>query len=246
MTEPNKTVLPRKHTRSLAQELMNQLSSEILNGTYHAGDKLPTEPEIMVKQGVSRTVVREAMSRLQATGLVETRHGVGTFVLAREIITSQQLDFSTMMTIRDVLDMLELRISLETEAAGLAALRRTDTQLSLMQQAIDEFEIDINQDNDAVKADFQFHLLIAQATNNKYFEDFYRHLGTMTIPRTRLDTSQFSDNPSANYLQQTNQEHRTILNALTRQDAQSARACMYMHLTNSRERLKRASDITDL
>ena len=70
----------RKH-RSLAQELVAELSQQIRDGVIKRGDKLPTESAIMQAQGVSRTVVREAISRLQASGLVETRHGIGTFVL---------------------------------------------------------------------------------------------------------------------------------------------------------------------
>ena len=121
--------LPRKRAISLTQEVMNDLAARIRGGQYKPGDKLPTEPEVMAQQGVSRTVVREAMSRLQAAGLVETRHGVGTFVL-QPTSTPPALDLTTAVTIRDVLAMLELRISLETEAAGLAAMRRNDAQLA--------------------------------------------------------------------------------------------------------------------
>ena len=219
--------LPRKRAISLTQEVMNDLAARIRGGQYKPGDKLPTEPEVMAQQGVSRTVVREAMSRLQAAGLVETRHGVGTFVL-QPTSTPPALDLTTAVTIRDVLAMLELRISLETEAAGLAAMRRTDEQLSRMRDAV---------------ADFEFHLQIALATHNKYFEEFYRHLGPTTIPRTRLDTSKFSPEPGQNYLLRTNREHESILDAIAHQDPRAASAAMRMHLTNSRERLRKASEL---
>ncbi len=245
MNEPNTSILPRKRSRSLAQEVMHDLSEKIRNGIYRTGEKLPTEPEVMAAQGVSRTVVREAMSRLQAAGFVETRHGVGTFVLPQSVQTSSRLDLSTVTTIRDVLAMLELRISLETEAAGLAALRRTDEQLSLMRRAVEDFEEGVKKGETSVDSDFQFHLQIALATDNKYFEDFYRHLGTATIPRTRLDTSQFSPEPGQSYLLRTNREHEYILDAITRKDPQAASAGMRMHLSNSRERLKRASEAAE-
>lgn len=244
MNAKKTTALPRKRSRSLGEEVMNDLTAKIRNGLYKPGDKLPTEPVIMAEQGVSRTVVREAISRLQAAGFVETRHGVGTFVLA-PAPTSPPLDFMTVVTIRDVLAMLELRISLETEAAGLAAQRRTEEQLLLMRAALDSFDAGVVIGENSVEADFQFHLQIALATGNKYFEDFYRHLGTTTIPRARLDTSKFSPEPSQNYLQQTNREHEYILDAIARKDPESARAGMRMHLTNSRERLRRASEAPD-
>ena len=219
------------------------MSEKIRRGQYAPGQKLPTEPEVMAEQGVSRTVVREAMSRLQAAGLVETRHGIGTFVLPpnQPHPSLPSMDLTTAVTIRDVLAMLELRISLETEAAGLAALRRTDEHLALMQRAVEIFEQNITAGESSVDADFQFHLQIALATGNKYFEDFYRHLGVTTIPRTRLDTTKISLEPAENYLFRTNREHQYILDAIARKDPEMARASMRMHLSNSSERLRRAS-----
>ena len=242
MSPSNSISLPRKRSRSLAQEVMNDMSEKICRGFYKPGEKLPTEPEVMVEQGVSRTVVREAMSRLQAAGFVETRHGVGTFVLPTQAPAAPSLDLMTVVTIRDVLAMLELRISLETEAAALAAQRRTGEHLTLMRRAVDAFEDNINKGESSVEADFQFHLQIALATGNKYFEDFYRHLGTTTIPRTRLDTSKFSTEPAQAYLSRTNREHEYILSAIERKDSEMARASMRMHLSNSSERLRRASE----
>ena len=92
----------RKH-RSLAQELVTELSERIRSGQLKRGDKLPTESAIMEEQGVSRTVVREAISRLQASGLVETRHGIGTFVLDMPSPSGFRIDPATIVTLRDVL-----------------------------------------------------------------------------------------------------------------------------------------------
>jgi DNA-binding FadR family transcriptional regulator len=224
---------------------MNEMSAKIQRGLYRPGEKLPTEPEVMAEQGVSRTVVREAMSRLQAAGFVETRHGVGTFVLAPSAAAAPALDLSTVLTIRDVLAMLELRISVETEAAGLAALRRNDEQLRLMRRALDDFEDGVNKGESSIDADFAFHLQIALATGNKYFEDFYRRLGVTTIPRTRLDTAKLSPEPAQAYLIRTNREHQYILEAIARKEPQTASAGMRMHLTNSSERLRRAAELAD-
>ena len=220
------------------------MSAKIQRGVYRPGDKLPTEPEVMAEQGVSRTVVREAMSRLQAAGFVETRHGVGTFVLAREP-AAPAVDLGTATTIRDVLAMLELRISVETEAAGLAALRRSDEHLRLMRRALDDFEKGVNRGESSVEADFAFHLQIALATGNRYFEDFYRRLGITTIPRTRIDTAKLSPEPAQTYLIRTNREHQHILDAIARKEPQTASAGMRMHLTNSCERLRRAAELAD-
>lgn len=245
MIRADDDALPRKRARSLAQQVMNDMSEKIRSGLYKAGDKLPTEPVVMAEQGVSRTVVREAMSRLQAAGFVETRHGVGTFVLPLASVARPSPDRALVVTIRDVMAMLELRISVETEAAGLAALRRSDHHLERMQRAVERFELNTERGESSVDADFEFHLQIALATDNKYFEDFYRHLGVTTIPRTRLDTTKFSPEPAHNYLFRTNREHQYILDAIARKDPETARAGMRMHLSNSSERLRRASEVAD-
>ncbi|TBW41410.1 FadR family transcriptional regulator [Siculibacillus lacustris] len=232
---------PAPHRRrSLAETVVDDLVAKIRDGRYRPGERLPTEPAVMADLGVSRTVVREAMSRLQAAGLVETRHGIGTFVLAPVPVVT--LDMGTVVTIRDVMAMLELRISLETEASALAAQRRDDAQLDAMQRAIDSFEAEITAGRDGVAADFQLHLTISQATGNRYFESVFRHLGTTTIPRTRLDTARIAPEPGPAYLFRTNREHQAIFDAIARRDAESARAAMRMHLANSRERLRRVAE----
>jgi len=242
MTTRKADPLPRRRAHSLAQQVMNDLVGRIRDGTYRPGQRLPTEPELMAEQGVSRSVVREAMSRLQAAGLAETRHGVGTFVLEPAATRAAALDISTVNTIRDVLAMLELRISLESEAAALAAQRRTDEQLKRMRRALADFDAAVDSGESAVEADLALHLEIALATGNGYFEEIYRHLGNTTIPRTRLDTSQFSADTRRSYLTRVNREHQDIIEAIARGDTKGASASMRKHLTNSRERLRRASN----
>ena len=243
MNDAKPAAFPRRRSRSLAQEVVDDLTAKIRRGVYKPGGRLPTEPELMAEQGVSRSVVREAVSRLQAGGLVETRHGVGTFVL--ETRQQNPPDLSTVVTIRDVLAMLELRISLETEAAALAALRRDESHLAQMRQAIEDFKDKANAGESSVEPDFRLHLQIALATRNKYFEDFYRYLGTATIPRTRLDTARLALEASEEYLLRTNREHEYIVDAIARGDPELARAAMRMHLTNSRERLRKAGEAAD-
>ena len=76
--------LVRKRSPGLAHDIVAELTQRILLGQLVPGEKLPSESAIVREQGVSRTVVREAISKLQASGLVETRHGIGTFVLERD------------------------------------------------------------------------------------------------------------------------------------------------------------------
>jgi DNA-binding FadR family transcriptional regulator len=237
-------VRPRQRGRGLAHSLVDDFGVRIRDGVLRPGDKLPTESEIMQAFGVSRTVVREALSKLQAGGLVETHHGVGTFVLhprASGVGGVFRLDPGEIATSVDVLAVLELRISLETESAGLAAARRTEAQLLAMRTALDDFERNVGVAGDTVAPDFRFHLEIAQATGNPYFADIMSHLGTTIIPRTRISAIRNLDRGGA-YLSRVNREHEEIYAAIARRDAESARAAMRIHLTNSRERLRMAQE----
>jgi GntR family transcriptional repressor for pyruvate dehydrogenase complex len=232
-------VLPRKRHRNLAQGVVEQFTNDIQAGALNPGDKLPTESAIMELHGVSRTVVREAISHLQATGWVETRHGIGTFVIERKR-ASIGIPAESIVTVLDVLAMLELRISMEAEAAALAAQRRTEAQLAALAAALEKMRPIFARGSTAVEADVQFHILIAQATGNRYFVDILTQLGNTIIPRTRVNMPQLAHDDPAAYLERVNREHEDIFNAIERQDPEAARAAMRTHLSNSRERLRQA------
>ena len=231
----------RRRPRTLALELVEAIGDRIREGKLAPADKLPTEAEIMDEFGVSRTVVREAISKLQAAGLVETRHGIGTFVVGLGDATPFHIDREQLGTLRDVIQLLELRIGLETEAAALAAQRRTAENLDAMRSALNAFSQAVDDNNDAVGPDFQFHLEIARATQNTHFTALMNYLGAMAIPRARLEPRNFADEERQSYLRRVNSEHESILDAIANQDTEAARAAMRTHLANSRERRRRAS-----
>lgn len=234
------TLAPRpRRVRGLVTEVVDNLSASIRDGQLKVGDKLPTESEIMASFDVSRTVVREAISRLQASGLVETRHGIGTFVIEPPEAGNFRISQADVATVADVIAVLELRISLETEAAGLAAQRRDDTHLQALLDALQGFRYSIENDSDAVPSDFQFHMEVARATGNRHFADLMNYLGTVIIPRTRVNTPSQAPEGRQAYLQRVHSEHEKIYQAILAQDVNAARAAMRSHLSNSRERLRR-------
>lgn len=230
----------RRRPRTLALELVESLGERIRGGQLAPGDKLPTEAAIMEEFEVSRTVVREAISKLQAAGLVETRHGIGTFVLGPGDGPSFKIPPEQFSTLQDVIAVLELRIGLETEAAGLAAQRRSEANLTSMRQALDAVIAAVEAGEDSVAADFQFHLEIARSTQNSHFADLMATLGAQIIPRARLEPAADMNAERLAYMRRVNAEHESILDAIARQDAESARAAMRTHLSNSRERRRRA------
>ena len=236
-------IAPRRKPRTLALELVDSLGDRIRDGRLQLGDKLPTEAAIMGEFNVSRTVVREAISKLQASGLVETRHGIGTFVLGLGQAPGFKITPDQFSTLRDVIAVLELRIGMETEAAALAAQRRTAANITAMREALNNVAAAVDAGRDAVAADFQFHLEIARATQNSHFAELMGTLGSMIIPRARLDTASTvaaPDDDRRQYLRRVNGEHESIYDAIVNQDPDGARAAMRTHLANSRERRRRA------
>lgn len=223
---------------NLTQQLVQYFSSLIDKGTVAPGEKLPPESEIVRQRKVSRTVVREAISKLQAAGLVETRHGIGTFVLAPGEQRNLGIE-AAVSTIRDVVAMLELRIGLETEAAGLAAARRTEAHLAAMRLSLESFHDHLARGDDTVQPDFEFHLGIARATGNQYFHEILSHLGASVIPRSRAPIHE-AQKKDPGYINRIDHEHEDIYNAIQRSDPEGARAAIRNHLVNSRERLRRA------
>ena len=129
---------------------------------------------------------------------------------------------------------------LQEDQEGAQQKRRTEAQLEAMQAALTSFQESIEADSDAVPSDFAFHMEVARATANPHFADLMTYLGTMIIPRTRVGTLQQTSEGRLVYLQRVHSEHESILNAIRQQDAESARAAMRTHLSNSRERLRRA------
>ena len=233
MPEPDSSA-PKRRQHSLATDLVTELSQRILMGKIAPGQKLPSENEIVREHGVSRTVVREAISKLQASGLVVTHHGVGTFVLERADQTGLRLKVETVSRVRDI---LELRLGLETQAVALAAVRRTDEQLADMRQALDDYQDQLANEDSCVEPDKRFHMLIAEATGNPYFIEIMQHLGSAVIPRTRIASTERAGTSLARHGYLANLEHEVILSAIRRKDPDAARAAMWTHLSNSRERL---------
>jgi GntR family transcriptional regulator, transcriptional repressor for pyruvate dehydrogenase complex len=224
---------------NLTEQVVAALHQRVQAGEFRSGQKLPSEGELVVTYHVSRTVVREAISQLRARGLVETRRGIGTFARdALPVETAFPVPRVDQATLAEVLALLELRISLETEAAALAAKRASPAQVDRLRALLETIESAAQTGGDAADPDFEFHLTVAESTGNHFFSDLLRHLGRAIIPRTRIDSSAAAHQERGDYLRAVNREHQDIFRAIARNDSDAARAAMRTHLANSRERLR--------
>lgn len=222
---------------TLTDDVEERIRTRILGGEIGPGDKLPSESLLRAEFAVSRTVIREAVSRLQAAGLVETYHGKGTFVLVRPSDESFSPDPGRIRTIEDRVELLDFRIGAEVEAAALAASRRTLTQLSAIAGALQSFRQARSKPSAALEADFRFHLAIAMASGNRYFPELLNSLGPTMIamPQTRLREQGEAGREA--HFGRVVLEHEAIHAAIERQDDRGAAAAMHTHLANSRSRL---------
>jgi DNA-binding FadR family transcriptional regulator len=219
--------------KNLTAELVELLSKEITSGKLAPGARLLTEQEMMATFGVSRTVVREAVSALRSEGLVLTRQGVGAFVAADAQKRPFRIDPEGARSVPDVLRIMELRMGVEIEAAGLAASRRTAKHIDRIDAELGKIDAAIERGEAAVEADFELHRAIAAATGNPYFERFLGYLGHYIIPRQSVRIEKTGREAQAVYLHRVQREHRAICGAITKGDPEAARAAMRAHLGNS-------------
>ncbi len=226
--------------RSLAHGLVELLEAQFRSGQLAPETKLPTESALMRTYGVSRTVVREALSSLQASGWVKTRHGVGSFVQAQSLAPVFALNTQQRDALHEVIATLELRVAVESEAAALAAQRRTTKQLQALHAALVLLQDALAKGVDSAAQDYVFHLELSRATHNPRFVDLLATLGVNGIPRARLSAVDGPGEAQRAYLQRVQAEHESIYQAVADQDPEAARAAMRTHLVNSRERRRRA------
>jgi DNA-binding FadR family transcriptional regulator len=228
--------------RSLTAELVTRLAADITSGKLAPGSQLPTEQEMIAATGVSRTVVREAVAALRAEGLVMTRQGVGAFVAAHAR-RPFRIDVHALSSLHEVIEVLELRTAIETEAAGLAADRASPAQIKTVVACLDAVDAAIRRGDDAIDQDFALHCAIADATGNPQFRRFLEHLGRLVIPRQTIRGG--PGMPKRTYSETFQKEHRDIVQAIRAGAVAQARTAMRRHLLNSRKRYQSLADKLD-
>ena len=225
---------PRKLTHAIAE----RIAAEIANGKFAPGARLPTEQEMVAAMGVSRTVVREAVAALRAEGLVVTRQGAGAFVASDVARRPFRLALDGLPSIEEVLDVMELRASVEVEAAGLAASRGSGRARRRVGEALSAVDSALQRGDAAIEEDFAFHRAIAAATGNPQFPHFLEYLGRFIIPRQSIRVAAHRPEGQRAYLETFQREHVAICDAIVAGDAEAAREAMRQHLGNSQARYR--------
>jgi GntR family transcriptional repressor for pyruvate dehydrogenase complex len=222
----------------LSEHVAATLKSQILSGDLRPGDKLPTESQLTTTFGVSRTVVREAVANLNADRLVESRQGAGIFVCDRPAMAFSSITQEIGLKISHALNVIEVRMGLEIESAGLAAERRNTAQQAVIQEAFFEFDRLLVQGEATGRSDFMFHRAIAEATNNPFYVEVLDALGMRAIPCDVTSPWGTDSVLTREYQAMLQAEHLAILRAISAGDADAARAAMRAHLSESQQRYR--------
>lgn len=222
-------------TTRLTDRVAAKLAEEISSGRLAVGERLPTETQLVEQLGVSRTVVREAVTLLRNSGLVESRQGVGVFVLPARI---QQLDLVTdpELSTDAVLRVLEVREAIEVAAARLAAQRSTAQQRRRIRRALTSVADAVAGGGDGVKEDLAFHAAIAEATGNDVLASTVAYLGEVMEGGIRV--SREREARRADFMLAVAAEHEALLAAIESGDGDAAAAAASTHLHNAASRLQ--------
>lgn len=225
-----------KPTGSLVARVEESLRQAILSGDYAPGARLPSEIELTEAHGVSRTVIREAITALRCDGLVDVRQGAGIFVLPAQPARTAPPALDRARISSD-LEVLEVRTPLEIEAAGLAAQRRSPAQEEAIFACHAAVLACIEENRSIREADLSLHMAIAAATNNPLFVGFLEQYGPSAIPQSKVVPENQAAEQTA-YRQLIHKEHEAIVLAISDRDEKAAREAMQAHLRGSQMRYR--------
>ncbi|MBK5486854.1 FadR/GntR family transcriptional regulator [Bacillus mycoides] len=225
------------------EEVSEAILTMIKNGTLKPGDKLLPVHQLAEQFQVGRSAVREALSALRAMGLIEMKQGEGTYVRNFDPSSlTKSLNNKLLMKKEDILNLLEVRKVLEVGAVRAAAAKRTEANLQNMKQWLDEMAKSIGDEKAGEKADFHFHMGIAESSHNNILLELMNHVSEMiaeTIGESRRIILYGEQTTSERLLE----EHQSIYDAVLKQDVELAQQAMLDHLTNVEHIVTGKSDI---
>ncbi|WP_028863970.1 FCD domain-containing protein [Psychromonas aquimarina] len=226
---------------ALGNELIKQLKTK----KYKIGDRLPTERDIAESFAVSRTAIRDAIIMLELQGLVEVRKGSGVYVTALpDDISQDPSSESSAHEAEDlgIFEMLQARQLLESNIAEFAAIHVTRAQIVRMKHVLENERKAIEAGNAEYDYDTEFHVLIAESTQNNYLVEVVKNIWKRRAASkmwAQLHTHIHTDN----YRKQFLEDHAKILSALQKKDPAQAKQAMWQHMENVKDVLFSLSDV---
>lgn len=222
----------------LSDQVAVQLITEIEQGRLAPGAKLPTEANLAEQFRVSRTVVREAVSRLKSLGLVDSRQGSGVFVKPALPIPALHFEARHAASQEAVVQMVEVRRALEAEVAALAAQRATPQDILAIESAVQALNDAVLAGGNGVAEDLNFHRAIAQATRNPFLIQTLQYLSQFLHGATQVTRA--NEARRLDFATEVRAEHQAILSAIMAGNADLARQAAAAHMGNAIDRIRQA------
>ncbi|MFD3480476.1 FadR/GntR family transcriptional regulator [Streptomyces sp. NPDC058695] len=206
----------------LYEQVLDRLRAYVAEGGLRAGDRLPPERDLAARLGVSRASVKQAITVLEVQGLVEARHGGGTYLM-RDSLDAEPVERMVERR-RRLPDVLEAREALETKLAELAAERRTVEDLAALHAALDRMVADIEEGGHGVEGDRLFHAAVTAAAHSALLAEFMRSIADQ-VTESRTESLRQPRRPARSLAQ-----HRAILDAIETGRPAQAAAAMRRHV----------------
>lgn len=227
--------------QKLSDHVYEHIFSKIISGEYPVDSKLPPETELAKVFSVSRPVVREALAKLRDDGVIYSRQGSGSVVARKP--DDAILQFAPIESVADIQRCYEFRTEMEGAAARLAAVRRDASALKEIEQALAALDDCIAQGMLGVKEDMAFHMAVCKASKNRFF------ISTLSSVQAQIGfgmnlSRNLSLTKSAERLRLVQEEHRSIFEAIRRQEPEAARQSMITHINNAKDRMFLGADET--
>jgi len=210
---------------TLTADICRQMVSHLIRGVWREGEKIPAERDLCLQLGVGRASLREALKALEIMGMIETRLGDGTYVCKRSDFFSRPLLWAIASgSEADVRELIEARVLIEVELAGMAAERAKTSDIAQLTKLLDLMEKSRTNPQEFVQADVSFHLAIARAASNGIL------MNALHLIRNLLQQWILSAVAIKGVPQKACAQHKRLLLAIKSRDSTSARKEMRKHL----------------
>jgi len=218
------SVKPIQRT-TLTEAAFEQLISQVVNGHWKPGDRIPPERDLCQQLRIARTSLREALKAMELVGMLNSRVGDGTFVCPRSEFLSRPLLWAfTGMDHEELREIMESRLVIEESLAGFAAERGTDEQIARIAEAVQSMRDSIARDESILEADMAFHVAVATAAQNELLRNAAQLL------RNLMRQSIYHKLLIPNIAQSVLKGHMAIYSAIARRSDAAARRAMRQHL----------------
>ena len=213
---------------TLAESAFERLVSYVVNGDWKAGARIPAERDLCRQLGIARTSLREALKAMELVGMLDSRVGDGTFVCPRSEFLSRPLLWAfTGSDHEELRDIMETRMLLERDIAGLAAERATPAEIVEIAAAVERMRAAVTTGGSTLESDMTFHLAVAAGAHNSVLQNAVQLL--RNLMRHWLYLKLLMPAIPARVLRQ----HEAVYAAIRGRDVEGARAAMLDHLEST-------------